>query len=87
MATSRKTLTINELREMANRMGKERGNDDGLCTDIRFTPTAYADGVAGTLGQNWTVMVLNCTPICAGFWKSILEDIARTYDVDFGGRA
>ncbi|MEO8313247.1 MAG: hypothetical protein ABI645_00500 [Pseudomonadota bacterium] len=79
----RKLLTIDGLRDMANDIGEDRGNEDGLCPDVRFTPTRYAEGVRNDLGANWTVVVLNCTPSCAGFWQRILEDLARDYDVDF----
>ncbi|MEP7312539.1 MAG: hypothetical protein ABI859_08145 [Pseudomonadota bacterium] len=81
--STRKVLTIDELRDEANRIGAERGNDDGLCTDLRFTPTAYADGVRNDFGANWTVMVLGCTPLCVAFWRAILEDLAKEYDVAF----
>ena len=79
----RQVLTIDELRDKANRMGAERGHDDGLCTDLRFTPTQHAEGVRNDLGANWTVMVLGCTPLCVDFWRAILEDLAKEYDVAF----
>ncbi len=83
MTGSRKALTIPDLRALAHRMGELRGNMDGDCPSVRFTPTAYADGVAGEHGANWTVLSLNCDGACAAFWHSILAEIAKNYDVDF----
>jgi hypothetical protein len=85
MSRARPLLSITELRKRALAMGKDRGNLDGDCTEVRFTPTPYAEGVRNELGANWTVMALNCPAECAAFWTSILEEIARTYDIRFDG--
>jgi hypothetical protein len=79
----RQTLTIDKLRALTHSMARERGNMDGDCKSVRFTPTACAEGVRNELGANWSVSVLNCDGGCTGFWQRILEDIARTYDVAF----
>lgn len=79
----RQTLTIDKLRALTHSMAKERGNMDGACKSVRFTPTACADGARNELGANWSVSVLDCGDDCTDFWRRILEDIARTYDVAF----
>jgi len=79
----REILTVDKLRALTHSMARERGSMNGDCKSVRFTPTPCADGVRNELGANWSVDALDCDGACASFWRTILGDIARTYDVAF----